>query len=606
MKIAIVQLNVESGKCESNFKKIKQYIAQAKQDAVDLIVFPEMCIGGSLLQDQLLDHEFCVDVASYTNKIKALSNNIGIIFGNLYYDSIENISQDKKVRCNAVFFAYNETWVKKENNHFDGMEIKQENIDTHFLDDSRYFLSGSEIASMLYQSTTALLSPFLFNRENKSYRIGLTIGDDTSHQVHETLINQRVDYIIHVSNTPYTIHKMDNYIPNKQDNNPYLIYATNCGMLNNGKNVVLFDGNSRIYDPQGELVCSLNDAFKEEYKPYDFVGVDISTPCKNKVVEALTTAIQEFDRQIFPFHPKWIIGLSGGIDSSVNAALLVKALGSERVIGYNLASKYNSITTKNNARLLAEHLHIEIREGSIETLYQATIDTMKSYKYNEVYPSLVSENIQARLRGHLLATFASIEGGVVINNGNKIEAALGYCTLYGDSIGALAPLGDITKVQVFEIARELNQYFNKEIISNSLIPSVENDKIVWEMPPSAELKDEQLDPMKWYYHDLILQKILENPSEGVENIMESYLDKSIYSSEIGKWIWYYKLDNSELFIKDLEWVLYNLHNAVFKRIQMPPIVSLSSGAFGNDYREAQLGFIQTQKYKNLKNKILSL
>lgn len=619
MKIAMAQIRVVSAHMETNFLNIKKQVEQAKADHADIIVFPEMCVSGYLLQDKWLDHEFCEDVHAYNDKIKVLSNGIGIVFGNLFYDTIDSIEKGRdgrKTRYNAIFFAYDQEWVKKENNLLNGIHIKHLNPDYRIFDDSRYFLSGIELSQTLYEHKENLISPFLFTKNGKTYRIGLEACEDmwsSDYSLDVTTIyaHQKVDFILNVSSSPYTLNKeksRDKRIKEhaeglKEKMIPF-VYVNVCGMQNTGKNFVVFDGGSTVYDEHGDRVFSMNDAFEQQLAYYDFKVSNTYTPSKTKILDALTCAIKEVDEQMFHSSLKWIIGLSGGIDSSINACLLVKALGSDRVIGYNMASAYNSLTTKNNARILADALGIEIREGSIEKLNNASIETIQVYDYKGEYSSLVYENIQARIRGHLLSTFAAIEGGVIINNANKIEVALGYCTLYGDCIGAISPLGDLTKVQCFEIAKQCNEFFAKEVISKTLIPEVDGNDIIWDMPPSAELKDAQLDPMKWFYHDEIIRHLLDYPTARIEDIMQAYLDDRIYESELGKWIHYYHLDNPKAFIDDLEWLLKTMYSAVFKRIQMPPIVMLSRGAFGSDYRESQLGFIKTERYETLKEAIL--
>lgn len=620
MKIAMAQINVVSGALQHNFETIKRNIKKAKEEKADIIVFPEMCVSGYLLQDKWLDHEFCENVHSYNDKIKALSDGIGIVFGNLYYGDVANVKKGRdgrKCRFNAVLFAYNNEWVKRENNILDGIHIKHLNPDYRIFDDSRYFLSGIEVSQTIYDEKEAMISPFLFEKEGTTYRIGLEACEDmwsSDYNVDVTAIYalKKTDFILNVSSSPWTINKeisrdkrIKEHADKLKDKMMPFLYVNVCGMQNTGKNIVVFDGGSTVYNKQGKRVFSLNDRFEEELAYYDFMSENVWETNSNKLIDALTCAIKEVDQQMFHSSLKWIIGLSGGIDSSINAALLVKALGADRVVGYNMASAYNSITTKNNARILAEGLGIRIVEGSIEKINEATITTMQSYGYQKEYSSLVYENIQARIRGHLLSTFASIEGGVIINNANKIEVALGYCTLYGDCIGALSPLGDLTKVQCFEVAKSLNEYFGKEVISKTLIPEVKNDEIHWEMPPSAELKEAQLDPMKWYYHDEIIRMLMDYPTARIEQFMESYRNGSIYESEMGRWISYYHLEKGEDFINDLEWLLRTMYGAVFKRIQMPPILMLSRGAFGSDYRESQLGFIKTERYQQLKNEIIA-
>lgn len=620
MKIAMAQMRVVAGRMEENFQNMQTQIEKAKKDNADIIVFPEMCVSGYMLQDQWLNDEFCMDVHAYNEKIKTLSEGIGIVFGNLYFDDIGTVKKGRdgrKARYNAVLFAHDGKWVKKASGCFDGIYIKQLNPDYRIFDDSRYFLSGMELQRALNMNEQDMISPFLFTKDDKTYHIALEACEDmwsSNYSVDVTALytSLQVDFIINVSSSPYTLNKehsrdkcIKEHALHLKDKMVPFLYVNVCGMQNNGKNIIVFDGGSTAYDAMGNRVFSLNDRFQEELSYYDFKVQNTYQPSNTKLLDALTYAIEEVDAQMFHANVKWIIGLSGGIDSSINACLLVKALGNKRVIGYNMASNYNSQTTKNNAKILAEALQIEIREGSIEKLNEATIQTIKAYDYQKEYNSLVYENIQARIRGHLLSTFASIEGGVVINNANKVEAALGYCTLYGDSIGALSPLGDLSKVQCFKIAKQCNAYFRKEVISSTLIPEIVNDDIKWDMPPSAELKDSQLDPMKWFYHDEIIRLLLDYPTAQIESFMQSYLDDSIYEKEIGKWIRYYHLEDPNAFINDLEWLLKTFYNAVFKRIQMPPIVMLSRGAFGNDYREAQLGFIKSKQYEQLKHDILN-
>lgn len=601
MKIALGQMYVRAGFCDENFTRIKEMVNDAKNQGADILVLPQLCVSGAFLADKFYDDDFCLYANSFNEEIKNLSDGLGIVFGNIYYDTTLKGNDGRSARYNTMFFAKDKKWVKKVNETLDGMMVKHTSVNTHIYDDARYFLNANDT-----------VSPFVFEKDGKEYRIALLHAQDVHNkEVMETYFKENVDF--------YICADSKNWIKNKEDEiasvlktyttdktMSYFVYVNACGMQNTGKNMLVFDGASCVYGEKGDRVFSLNDGFESELKIWEEGCTNTFVPTNNKLLEALTYALKEVDKQMFGSRLKWIIGLSGGIDSSINAALLVKALGNERIVGYNMASAYNSLTTKNNARILAEGLGVEIREGSIELLNEASLKTMEMYNYTDTYGSLVYENIQARIRGHLLSTFASIEGGVIINNANKIEVALGYCTLYGDAIGAIAPIGDLTKVECFEVARGLNEYFGKEVISNTLIPEVDGTNIKWDMPPSAELKDAQFDPMKWFYHDEIVKMLMEYPCGKIESFMESFIDGSIYDTSMGEWIHYYHLEKGEAFMNDLEWLFRTLSNAVFKRIQMPPIVLLSDGAFGSDVRESQLGFIQTKKYKELKAKILAM
>ncbi|MCF0114542.1 MAG: NAD(+) synthase, partial [Erysipelotrichaceae bacterium] len=350
---------------------------------------------------------------------------------------------------------------------------------------------------------------------------------------------------------------------------------------------------------------SANDDFKEELKIFNLGDKEDIKENDHKLLSALLCGIREFDAQMFNSSLKWIIGLSGGLDSTVDACLLTMALGKERVVGYNMASRYNSDKTKNNARHLANALGMEIREGSIEKITKATCTTLEEYGYTGVDSGLAYENIQARIRGHLLSSFAAKEGGVIINNGNKVEVCLGYCTLYGDSVGALAPIGDMTKVQLFELSHQINNVLGKEAVPYNLLPVLTDGKIEWDMAPSAELKDAQRDPMKWFYHDALVSYLTEEPSFRVEELMEAYLDGSIYETEMGQWIKYYGLDDPKAYIDDLHWFLNTMARNRFKRFQGAPIIRVSDGCFGYDFREAQISVDVSERFKELETKILN-
>ncbi len=619
MKIALGQMEVRAGNIEVNLKVMKSMIEDAVSQQADLIVFPEQCVGGYLLGDTWLDESFCDQLEQANELILSWSKSIAIIYGNistLPYNGVSHGRDGRRIRLNCAYFAYQQQWVTKEDS-VEHRYVKHLNPDYRIFDDSRYFLSALELSAQKGLNSVAELKSYVLKKDNQVYRIGLEVCEDLwskdySFDVTEGYIQQGVEMIVNISSSPWTRNKesaRDRLIENKynkaQDNFPYFVYVNCVGMQNTGKNVVVFDGDSSLYNKQGKLINRCNEEFKEECKVVDLKEEDCLPVAKNKVVSALLCAIKAFDDQLFHQQPPWIIGLSGGIDSAINAALLCLAIGSDRVVGYGLSSRYNSDKTKNNAKTIADKLNIRFISGSIEEVDEATLTTIKSYGYQDTYASLVYENIQARLRGHLLSTFASIEGGVIVNNGNKVELALGYCTLYGDAIGALSPLGDCTKVQLFELAEMINDIYKDEIIPRNLIPSIDNEVISWEMPPSAELKEAQFDPMKWFYHDWLIEKLLEYPCVSIEKIMESYLDGTLLNGEMGKWLRYYKLDDASSFIKDLQWIRNTLKSNVFKRMQTPPVVMISRGAFGSDYREVQLPVTDSEQYLSLKEKILN-
>ncbi|MPM35411.1 Glutamine-dependent NAD(+) synthetase [bioreactor metagenome] len=260
------------------------------------------------------------------------------------------------------------------------------------------------------------------------------------------------------------------------------------------------------------------------------------------------------------------------------------ALGKEKVIGINMPSKFNSKITKNLASKLAENLKIDYKIIPIQDGVDLTIKQLKENDFE--ISEINEENIQSRDRGsRILAGVAAAVGGVIINNSNKTEIALGYTTLYGDMNGAICPLADLYKGEVYRLAKYINKINQKEVIP----------KEIFKIVPSAELSDKQDvtkgkgDPIFYPYHDKLIRAFVEFRKDPKE-ILEWYDNKKIEEEmklERGLIKNYFK--SRFEFKKDLEekWKLYKL--SYFKRIQSPPIIAVSRRAFGFDLRESQNG-----------------
>lgn len=574
MKIAIAQMRVRSNRPDINYETMQRLVKQS-EGAAEIIVFPEMCVGGYFVADQYVHEDFQSTVVSYNEKIKGLSQDIGIIWGNV------EVIGDKIY--NAAFFAYKGEMIGIQHKHL---------LPTYgVFDDKRYFTPGSSF------------KPFDF----KGLKIGIQICEDlwdskSSVSPTQEALRLGADCIINISCSPWVRHKeaaRTHEIVRQNSPVPF-IYVNSVGVQNTGKSVILMDGNSQVV--HGNKMLHLSDSFEEELRVVDLENIETCYPEKHhKLYKGLLTAIRYFDEELLSYGPKWVIGVSGGLDSSVSVALLCQALGKERVVGVTMPSQFTRDITKSNAYHLSRKLGFKFHEIPIGEMALSTVNGLHGAGYEHV-EGLAYENIQARLRGHTLMSVSSLENGVVVNNGNKIEIALGYATLYGDAIGALSVLGDLTKLEVGELARSINDSMHEEIVPENLIPKNEGNRVDWEFAPSAELKDNQFDPMKWGYHDHLVVYLMTHSSH---ELLERYLDGSIYSLELGKYLDAYGLDNPQYFIDDLEWVLRLMRQAVYKRIQMPPIVLVSELGFGSDYRESQLPLFKSQRYETLKAKILA-
>lgn len=611
MNIALAQLNVHAGDIAANLSSIRQMIEEAKAQHADLIVFPEMAVGGYLIGDRFLQEGFVEELLAANEQIKAWSTGIAVVWGNIAAHPLGHRNRDGRFgRLNGAYFAYNQQWVKRENGVLDGLYVKHALPDYRFFDDSRFYKSGIDLSFDLGLDELALVSPFLIEWEGRTWRIGLEVCEDLwsgDYPVDPTACyaEQGVDFIVNISASPWTLGKEQSrqkqvmrHVEHLGERMVKVVYVNAAGIQNNGKNVLLFDGDSTIFDRNGTVLVEANDGFAQELKIVTWGQPSTTPPTDNKLLQGLLVGIQEFDAQVLGKRFNWIIGLSGGLDSSISAVLLTKALGASRVIGTNMASRFNSAQTKSLAKILAARLGITYLEGSIETLSDATISTVDAFGVHAVEDGLPFENIQARLRGHLLSSLASYRNAVIVNNGNKVELALGYATLYGDTIGALSLLGDLTKVQLFELAKTLNATYG-ELIDPILIGTYQNGKYVFGLAPSAELKANQIDPMKWGYHDELVRYFTDYPSHHPLDWVYHYLDGSWRTLPIAESMVAYGLDDPVEFVKDFRWFIRNWQLGIFKRIQFPPILTISRGAFGFDYRESQLAPIETPQLKAL-------
>lgn len=578
LKIALAQLRIQKGQITNNLSQIEEICLKACEDNADVLVLPSMCLCGYGLGDDWHDYSLVSELERYNDYLKSLSTTVNLVWGNVYLE--DGILYD------GLFYASNGVMIcKRAKKVFTPHNIYQE---------ERYF-----------KRCHAPIESFDINGTSFALVALEEIFDDA---VFKEIMDINPQQLI-VLGHKYWTRECENCVDvrikelSKQYLMPTINYVNSVGMQNIGKSIVMYDGKSAVYE-DGNRVLTLSDDFQPDYSLNTNCDHQVK-PNRFKLLTCLVNMIQYFDEEVLPKGSKWIIGLSGGLDSSINAALMKLALGSDKIIAYNLASQYNSDETKDNARILAKKLKIELRDGSISDLYDSTLKTVKEFNYVEEPKTLVKENIQARLRGNLLSTFAQIENGVIINNGNKVEIALGYATLYGDTIGVASPLGDLLKTDLFDLAHDINNYYNDEIIPERLLPKIVDGEIIWEMAPSAELRDNQSDPMKWYYHDLLIDYIMDK-NHSIIDLLKMYLDGSIYTSEFGQWIRYYHLDEGTKFIEDLEWILRQMKTATFKRLQMPPILVVSNHGFGASKLESQGMLEGTKTYQELKAQILAL
>jgi NAD+ synthase (glutamine-hydrolysing) len=608
MIIALGQMQVVPGQIKQNFSMLKQMVFNAKSQGAQMIVFPELCLTGYLIGDQFLDNTWVDYAVSFNDQIKALSTDIIIIWGNVVTlgkdPSITN-NDSRLAKLNAGLIAYQGQYVQRKNRLFDGVYPKRLFPNYRIFDDQRYFLPGRELEEKLGLKVKSLLQPLEVEINGETISIGLEVCEDMWDKAYgfspsEEYLKQGVDLLINISASPWTIDKEKSRIEQIQAHSKVpFIFVNKVGTDNNGKNVVLFDGGSMVFNREGKLISFANDLGKPELCITTFEAKPKVRPINHKLYAMLVKGLKEFDQQVFSSKVPWIVGLSGGIDSAVSIALLKEAIGPERIYAYSLPTTYNAKQTKDNARSIASKLGVHFEEISIQPI----VDTFASLQPHA--DMLTLENIQARVRGSVLMNLASEKKGVVLNNGNKIEVALGYATLYGDTIGAIAPLGDLTKLQIVDLANHINDLAHLPVIPINLIPYIEEGIPHFDLAPSAELKSNQVDPMKWGYHDWLIQELLSFPSLSPERFLTMFIEKSFPKHILGL-LTHYGLDEGKAFLEDFNWILNSWNRSYFKRIQMPPNILVSKSAFGYDYRESQTNYEKTDLFRALSERILTL
>ena len=384
-----------------------------------------------------------------------------------------------------------------------------------------------------------------------------------------------------------------------------MIRVLGVGICNNGKKIFVNDGGSAVFNSRGEVV-QYAEPFTESLNCIDLEKIDKMPALElpevsetEKIYRTISFGVKNFLEQIGM--KKVVVGVSGGIDSAVAAALYTKVVGAENVYLVNMPSKFNSSTTKNLSEQLAKNLGCKYFVVPIQESVDWTVKQLESVGFE--VSSFVKENIQARDRSaRILAAIAASVGGVFTCNANKAESTVGYATLYGDEAGFLSALADLWKYQVYDLARYMNEkIFGREVIPQGIIDIV----------PSAELSTAQNvdegkgDPLRYDYHDYLFRAFVEK-NLSPEEILNWYacgeLEKNIGCAEglVKKYF-----PTAEEFIADLErWWKAFKGMGVAKRLQSPPILAVTDCPYGS-FQESQNGWHFTRKYLELKNNLLA-
>ncbi len=524
IKIALAQINPTVGDLKQNCAKIIAFIRKAKKKGADLVVFPELALTGCPPEDLLLKSHFITKNRQALNSLKKECKGISALVG--FAD------KNKGILFNACALIQD----KEIRDIYQKVTIPKYGV----FDEKRYFSPSNSIP--------------LYNFKGYNFAVG--IAEDVSQDYFlDSLRGRNLDFVINISASPFHLGKVglrEKALSQAAKKvNSFLFYCNLVG----GQDELVFDGTSKVFSSQGKLIACAK-RFSEDLlifnlsrrKNYSLKKVITSEA--EEAFLALRLGISDYVKK--NGFRKVIIGVSGGIDSAVVVALAKEALGKDNVYGLLMPSLYTSRGTFRDAKQICKNLGIEHSVVEVNQILQAYLSGFKPY-FKGKKSDKTEENFQARIRGNILMAFSNKFGYLVLNTGNKSEAACGYCTLYGDTVGGFGILSDVYKVLVYKIARHINKINSKSIIPNSTIKRA----------PSAELKSGQKDTDSLPPYDLL------------DPILKLYVENHHSLDEITK-----KGFKRSLVKKVIEMVDSN----EYKRRQAPIGIRITSRSFGKDIR----------------------
>ena len=532
MRVQLFQMNPTIGDLKGNYEKISQCVAKAKENQIDIALFPEMSLCGYPPQDLVLHRHFIDRMEHYLHKLVTESEGICLVLG-LVRRNLDG--GEKKLYNSAVVI---------ENGKILGYQDKWLLPTYDVFSEARYFEPGK---------TSSIFTI-------KGIKVGILVCEDIwKHAgfVSETaytrdpvleLKEKSPDLVLNLTASPYQYQKPHIRIKvcataAKTLNCP-IVYCCQVG----ANDRLIFDGLSLVIAKDGHLIHQCK-GFVEDSFIYDMTD---ETHAKyvhfdqyENLKQALILGIKDYFAKLG--FTKACLGLSGGIDCSVVACLAVEALGAENVLGVMMPSPYSSKGSIEDAKQLAKNLNIETKLIRIDEPF-ATMKQTLAPVFDGAAEDVTEENIQARIRGNLLMAISNKFGYIVLSTGNKSELGLGYCTLYGDMAGGLGVIADVMKTHVYNLARWINRH-------GEIIPQASIDK-----PPSAELKPNQID----------LDSL---PDYGIiDNIIQGYVEDYHSVEEVAA--------HYEIPLETVLSVVKKIHAAEYKRQQGAPILRVSKKSFG--------------------------
>jgi NAD+ synthetase len=547
MRIALAQINPTVGDIAGNTRLHQTFIDRAKSAGAQLVVFPELSITGYPPRDLLLKPQFIADNLAAVQAIAAGVSGIDVIVG--YAD--RNADPVGRPLHNAVAVLRDGTVVSRH--------LKTLLPTYDVFDESRYFEPGpmSATENLFKVNGTVIgqsICEDLWNDEN-------LIARRLYHRNPIADLNAAgAEILVNSSASPFVVDKQQFRVELfgeqvKRFGKP-LVYVNQVG----GNDELIFDGNSMVFDRHGNLIARAK-AFEEDLLVVDLNLSEVEgdhpgpppTPASagvESIYHALLVGLRDYMRKCG--FRSVVLGLSGGIDSALTAALAVDAIGKERVVGIALPSRYSSGHSVDDARQLADNLGIAFHVIPIKAMHDAFEATLQG-SFAGLAPDVTEENLQARIRGATLMAFSNKFDHLLLTTGNKSEMAVGYSTLYGDMCGGLNLIGDVPKTTVYELSEWLNAHAGREVIPSNTIHKL----------PSAELRPDQHDQQSLPPYpelDAILHRYVEEDKSAADIVADGF-DRDTVLKVIRL------IDRSE-----------------YKRRQAAPALKVTTRAFGTGRR----------------------
>ena len=560
-------MNPTSGDIDGNAARILGALEAARADGAELVVTPEMALPGYCIGDLVEDEGFLAANEHAMQAIADASRGITAVVGFIDFDpSARNDS--------GTLRKYNAAAVVR-----DGRVLQRAHKTLlpsyRYFDDKRFFTPG------------AVREPVAVPSTRGPVRIGVSICEDLWDDFYHIkplaeLAAKGADILLNLNASPFCPgkrHARDEIIRRHLTiiKKP-LLYINTTGAADNGKNIIPFDGESLVYDAGGRLIA-LGRQFTEQLLIADLENTSAMVELPpvepdREMYDGLVMALRDYMRKTG--FERAVIAVSGGIDSALALAIAVDALGPERVSAYNMPSCFNSEMTQSIAARLARACGVHYGVIPIQEIDELVRQVFETHAH-PIAKGFTRENLHARIRGLLMMAESNDSGALLISCGNETEIALGYATLYGDMCGGVSLIGDLSKLQVYRLARYVNTKHDEERIPED----------TFDIKPSAELAAGQYDPFDYWVVAPVVGELVErrtSPAALVRQFERKTLDSTRFVPDADGRTAYDKHT-----VESFRTVVYDcfrrIRRSVYKRLQGPPIVVVTERAFGFDLRE---------------------